>query len=157
MTAFSAAMAENLAKYYEFVSAQAHKWAGPLSQEQFWRNPFGYGNSPGHLLLHVTGNLNYYIGARIAATGYVRNRDLEFTDPARRSKDEVWEAFDRAIAMVTATIRSQSEEDWLREYSAERETEAKDRFTIVLRCAGHAYHHVGQLIYLCRELQKNSG
>ncbi|MBZ5526660.1 MAG: DinB family protein [Acidobacteriia bacterium] len=155
MAALSAAMAESLAKYYEYIAAQLHQWAGGLTQEQFWRNPRGYGNSAGHLVLHVTGNLNYYIGARLAGTGYVRNRDLEFTDASRRSKEEVLAAFDRTIVMVTTAIRSQSEEDWMREYSAEREPEARDRFTIVLRCAGHAYHHVGQMIYICRELEKS--
>ena len=97
----------------------------------------------------------YDIGARLAGTGYVRNRDLEFSESSRPPKDEVMAAFDRTIAMVTSAIRNQSEEDWTRPYSAEREPEARDRFTILLRCAGHAYHHVGQIIYLCRELAKN--
>jgi hypothetical protein len=35
-----------------------------------------------------------------------------------------------------------------------RESESKERLAIFLRCAGHAYHHVGQLIYLSRELTK---
>jgi hypothetical protein len=64
-----------LAGYYEFVAAQLHKWVDPLSNEKFWRKPCPYGNSVGHLVLHVTGNLNYYIGARVAETGYVRDRD----------------------------------------------------------------------------------
>ena len=155
MAALSEAVAESLAGYYEYIATQLHKWIDPLSPEQFWRKPYGYGNSAGHLVLHLTGNLNYYIGARLAGTGYVRNRDLEFSDPSQPPKDEVMAAFDRAIAMVTSAIRSQSEGDWTRPYSAEREPEARDRFTILLRCAGHAYHHVGQIIYLCRELAKN--
>jgi uncharacterized damage-inducible protein DinB len=155
MTALSAGVAEGLAGYYEYIAKQLHKWADPLSPEQFWRKPYDYGNSAGHLVLHLTGNLNYYIGARLAGTGYVRNRDLEFSEPSRPPKDEVLAAFDRAITMVTSAIRNQSEEDWTRPYSAEREPEARDRFSILLRCAGHAYHHVGQIIYLCRELGKN--
>jgi hypothetical protein len=35
-----------------------------------------------------------------------------------------------------------------------REPTAKDRFTIVFRSAAHAYHHVGQIIYLSKELTK---
>lgn len=155
MTALSAAVAEGLAGYFEYTATQLHKWADPLSPEQFWRKPYDYGNSAGHLVLHLTGNLNYYIGARLAGTGYVRNRDLEFSEPSQPPKDEVMAAFDRTIAMVASAIRNQSEEDWTRPYSADREPEARDRFTILLRCAGHAYHHVGQIIYLCRELAKN--
>lgn len=154
MTALPATVAESLVGYYEYIAAQLHKWADPLSPEQFWRKPYGYGNSAGHLVLHLTGNLNYYIGARLAGTGYVRNRDLEFNDPSQSPKDEVLAAFDCTIAMVTSAIRQQSEEDWTRPYSAEREPAARDRFTILLRCAGHAYHHVGQIIYLCREPTK---
>jgi uncharacterized damage-inducible protein DinB len=147
-------IAEDLAAYYEMVREQTHFWVDPLSEEQIWQRPFAHGNSVGHVLLHMTGNLSYYIGARVAENGYVRDRDREFTEKQRRSKEEVLLAFDRAIALVQATIRKQSELDWLRPYSAEREPEAKERFHIFLRCAGHAYHHVGQLIYLSRELTR---
>jgi len=41
--------------------------AVPLSEEQFWIKPFAFGNSFGHLVLHLTGNLNYYIGRRSRA------------------------------------------------------------------------------------------
>jgi uncharacterized damage-inducible protein DinB len=143
-----------LASEYHMRSADLHKWADPLSDEQFWRNPFSYGNSVGHLVLHLTGNLSYYIGSRVAETGYVRNRDLEFTESRRPSKAAVLRRFDETIAMVIATIEKQKDTDWTLPYSAEREPEAKDRFTIFLRCAAHLYHHVGQINYLSRELTK---
>lgn len=142
----------DLAAYYEMVREQAHRWVDPLTTEQLWKRPRRYGNSIGHLLLHITGNLNYYIGARVAKTGYVRDRDREFAEHDRKSKEEVLNAFDRAIAMVQETIRKQGADDWLKAYSAEREPEARERFNIYLRCAGHAYHHVGQIIYLAREV-----
>ncbi len=147
-------IAKDLAAYYGMVREQTHRWVDPLSEKQLWRRPFAHGNSVGHLLLHLTGNLNYYIGARVAETGYVRDREGEFTEPQARPKAEVLAAFDRTIAMVIETIEKQSDEDWLKAYSAVREPECSERFAIFLRCAGHAYHHVGQLIYLARELAK---
>ncbi len=147
-------IAEDLAAYYEMVRERVHKWAGDLSAEQLWRKPYPYGNSVGHLILHLTGNLHYYIGARIAETGYVRDRDREFTEPKPIPKEELFAAFDKAIAIVVDTIRKQNSADWLKEYSADREPEAKERFNIFLRSAGHAYHHVGQIIYLANELKK---
>jgi hypothetical protein len=54
---------------------------------------------------------------------------------------------------VTA-IRKQKAEDWGKAYTAEREPEAANRFQIFVRCAGHAYHHVGQIVYLSRELAR---
>lgn len=143
-----------LATYYEFVAQQLHQWADPLSNEQFWRKPYPYGNSVGHLVLHLTGNLSYYIGARVAETGYVRDRDREFTDKQPPPKQEALAAFDRVIAMVVATIRKQKAEDWSKSYTAQLEPEAADRFQIFVRCAGHAYHHVGQILYLSRELAR---
>jgi uncharacterized damage-inducible protein DinB len=142
--------------YYEYVAAHIHKWVDPLTQEQFWHNPFTYGNSVGHLILHMTGNLNYYIGTRVAETGYIRNRDREFTETAKPDKANVMRAFDQTIAMVVATIRKQTPEDWMATYSADREPEAAERFMIFLRCAGHANHHVGQLIFLSKELTRAS-
>jgi uncharacterized damage-inducible protein DinB len=147
-------VATGLAAYYQTVAAQLHKWADPLSNEQFWRKPYPYGNSVGHLVLHMTGNLNYYIGARVAETGYVRDRDREFTLQQPPKKDEALGMFDRTIAMVVATIRKQAAADWGRAYTAELEPEAADRFHIFVRCAGHAYHHVGQIVYLSRELAR---
>src|SRR5437879_9009735 len=69
----------DLADYYVMIQKQLHTWVDPLSAEQIWKRPYPYGNSVGHLLLHLTGNLNYYIGARVAETGYVRERSEEHT------------------------------------------------------------------------------
>lgn len=145
-----------LASEYRMRGAELHKWVDPLTDEQFWTNPYSYGNSVGHVVLHLTGNLNYYIGARVASTGYVRNRELEFTETRRAAKAEVLRNFDEAISMVTATLEKQQDDEWTFPYSAEREPEAKDRFTIFLRCAVHLYHHIGQINYLSRELTKSS-
>ena len=154
MSEISSAISTAFASEYRMRGVELHKWVDALTEEQFWRNPFAYGNSVGHLVLHLTGNLSYYIGARVAGTGYQRNRDLEFTESRRPSKSEVLHRFDETIAMVIATIERQSEADWTLPYTAEREPEAKDRFTIFLRCAVHLYHHIGQINYLSRELTK---
>ena len=154
MSELSDAVKTSLASEYRMRGAEVHKWVQPLSDEQFWTNPFDYGNSVGHLVLHLTGNLSYYIGARIAGTGYIRNRELEFTEGRRPWKAEVLRKFDETIAMVAATIEAQGETDWTLPYAAEREPEARDRFTAFLRCAVHLYHHVGQINYLSRELTK---
>jgi hypothetical protein len=63
--------------------------------------------------------------------------------------------FDRAFQLVVDTIRKQSPETWSAAYSAERNWE-KNRFAIILSCAAHADHHIGQIIYLSRELAAQS-
>jgi uncharacterized damage-inducible protein DinB len=152
MSGLSSVAADTFASFYEEVRDKIHKLVEPLSTEQLWQKPYPYGNSVGHLLLHLTGNLNHYIGARIAGTEYVRNRPLEFTDVSRRPKEEVLAAFDRAIDMVAATIRKQSPEDWLAEYSDPTTPRDHTRFAAIQRMAAHADHHAGQIIYLVKEL-----
>jgi hypothetical protein len=39
---------------------RVHTLAQELNEEQFWIKPYSYGNSFGNLVLHLTGNLNYY-------------------------------------------------------------------------------------------------
>ena len=152
MPELSTVVASTLASYYEEVRDRIHQLTAPISTEQLWTKPYRYGNSIGHLLLHLTGNLNYYIGAEIAGTGYIRNRPLEFRDTTKHPKEKVLADFDSAITMVAATIRKQSPGDWVAPYSAALEGEAHDRFTALFRMAAHAYHHTGQIIYLVKEL-----
>jgi len=142
-----------LTERYTKLAEMVRDLAAPLSEAQLWTKPFEFGNSFGHLVLHLTGNLNYYVGAQIAATGYVRDRPREFSETTRPSKAEVLKKFDEAIEMVLQTIRLQSEEDWSAPYSAVG-PDAPDRFGIVLACATHLHHHVGQMMYLAFELKQ---
>jgi uncharacterized damage-inducible protein DinB len=129
--------------------------ASPVSEEHFWQKPFSYGNSFGHLVLHLTGNLNYYIGAQIAQTGFARDRPREFNDPNPPSKKEALEGLQDAVAMAITTIGKQSYEDWTKEYWAEG-TNCTTNLEMVLQCAAHMQHHIGQMIYLNHEWQKKA-
>jgi Protein of unknown function (DUF1572) len=108
----------SLAEYFQMrVQAMVHKVLEPLSSEQIWQRPFPYRNRIGNLILHLTGNLNYYIGAQIAGTGYIRHRDLEFSD-CRKPKDELLRGFDEAIGTAIRTVAAQSDRDWSTPYDA---------------------------------------
>ncbi len=148
-------MVAGLEARYKKLTSRIRELAGPLSDEQFWIKPFPYGNSFGHLVLHLTGNLNYYVGAQIAQTGYVRDRPREFAETARPPKAETLKKFDDAIDVVLRTIRSQSPEDWSKPYTAVG-SDSPDRFDMVLQCATHLDHHIGQMIYLGFEFTRKS-
>jgi uncharacterized damage-inducible protein DinB len=141
-----------LCLHYERVRQKAHSLVDPLSDEQLWRRPYGYGNSVGHLLLHLTGNLSYYIGAKIAGSGYVRDRPKEFADTSKRSKEDVLRSLDAAVDLVLATARAQSADDWHAPFEAVGAEDVKNRLSMFVRCAAHFDHHTGQMIYLCKEL-----
>jgi uncharacterized damage-inducible protein DinB len=144
-----------LADRYVNNAARIRELAAPLTDTQFWQKPFPFGNSFGHLVLHLTGNLSYYIGAQIAKTGYIRDRPREFTDPNPPSKAEALQRFDDAVAIVVKTIHAQSSEDWSAEYTAVGET-VLNRLDMAIRCAAHMQHHIGQMIYLGYELDRQT-
>jgi len=145
-----------LADRYLKNAARVRDLAEPLSNVQFWQKPFAFGNSFGHLVLHLTGNLNYYIGAQIAATGYVRDRSREFTDPNPPAKDEALKRLEDAVAMVVRTIQAQAASDWSAEYAAVG-TPSQNRLDMVMLCAAHMQHHIGQMIYLGYEWGRRAG
>jgi hypothetical protein len=149
-------LASSLVDHYIKNAATVRELAAPLTPTQFWQKPFPYSNSFGHLVLHLTGNLNYYVGAQIANSGYVRNRPREFDDPDPPSKDEALKHFDEAVGMVLKTIREQSPQDWGAEYSGVG-ADARNRLAMILQCAAHIQHHIGQMIYIGYEWSRKSG
>ena len=149
MDNLSQAVATNFVNSYHDASERVHTLCDKLSEEQFWTRPFQYGNSFGHLTLHIIGNLNHFIGARIANTGYVRDREREFIDQSHPSKAAVLSELDKVVSLVVETIKAQKADDWSRKYEAtDSPSFIQDRFGVFLRCATHFHHHVGQMIYL---------
>ena len=114
-----------------------------LPKEKFWARPFPFGNSVGHLVLHLTGNLNHYIGAKIGGTGYVRDRPREFTEPAEAPAEQVLEGFHAAVETVVRTIRSLDAEGLVVPVSEEMPIET--RFGLLLVFAAHLNNHIGQM------------
>jgi hypothetical protein len=49
-------------------------------EDNLWRKPEGISNSAGNLALHLTGNINFHIGTTLAHNGYLRNREMEFSE-----------------------------------------------------------------------------
>ena len=147
MSDLNSILASALAERYTSNATRVHELAASLTNSQFWQKPFPFRNSFGHLVLHLTGNLNYYIRAQIANTGYVRDRPQEFADLNPPSKDEVLQHFDDAVVMVLRTIREQSADDWSTSYSGVG-SDCKNRLAMVVQCAAHMQHHIGQMIYL---------
>jgi DinB superfamily len=142
-----------LADRYAANLARVRELAGALTEEQFWTKPFPYGNSFGHLVLHLTGNLNYYIGAQIENSGYVRDRQREFTAPSPPSKEKALEGLDDAVVMVIKSVRGHLPADWTKPYSGVG-TICSTHLDIVVQCAAHMQHHIGQMIYIANEWQR---
>lgn len=147
MSNFSQVASQGFGYYFRDFLAKVYDIADDLSEQEFWSNPYPYGNSIGHLILHITGNLKYYIGAELASTGYARDREMEFTDPTPPSKEVALKELEGAVDAVIATLEKQTDDDWSAAYRAEGVDDVADRFSIFLRCAIHFNHHIGHMSY----------
>src|SRR5689334_9593708 len=123
--------------------------AEPLSEAQFWRKPVDPGNSVGHLVLHLTGNLSHFVGAQLGGTGYVRDREREFTEASPPPKAEALAKLDAAVATFGRVVGGLSADDLLRPHP-------EQRFGTVLnglvRLVAHFALHRGQVSYIVRLL-----
>jgi uncharacterized damage-inducible protein DinB len=142
----SAVVADELCFYFSYLATRVERAARSLPPERLWARPFPFGNSVGHLVLHLTGNLNHYVGNMIAGTGYVRDRPGEFTDPAEEPIDVILDRFHDAVAMVVRTIRSLGDEGLMTPVADQRPI--RTRFGLLLVCAAHMNNHIGQMSYL---------
>jgi len=117
--------------------------------ESVWRTPPSVSNSAANLALHVAGNLQHFVGAVLGGTGYVRNRELEFS---RRSgsRADVKAEVQAARRAVTETLGRLPEGAFEREYpepvgGLRLRT---DRF--LMHLCSHAAYHLGQAGYARR-------
>jgi hypothetical protein len=73
--------------------------------EMPWTTRTGLPNTGGTLALHLVGNLRHFIGAQLGGTGYVRNREVEFSSD-RLTRADILEEIDKARTDVDRTLRS---------------------------------------------------
>jgi uncharacterized damage-inducible protein DinB len=121
----------------------------PLSEEDFWRKPVDPGNSAGHLVLHLTGNLNHMVGAKLGNTGYLRDREREFTEKNVPSKAEVLARLDEAVATFRRVVEGLDERRL-----AEAHPEARLGLVLpaLMHLVAHFAIHRGQISYIVRLL-----
>jgi len=122
-------------------------------ESNIWKVADGIINSGGNLCLHLVGNLNHFIGTNLGSTGYVRNRDLEFSDKGI-SRDDLLARIDDVTDVVKSTIGALSSKSLLEDYPEELFGEQADSGTILAYMSGHLSYHLGQLNYHRRLLDK---
>jgi uncharacterized damage-inducible protein DinB len=133
----------------EGLRDEVRKLAEPLSEADFWRKPLEPGNSVGHLVLHLTGNLSHFVGGQLGGTGYVRDRDREFTDPAPPPKAEALARLDAAVATFRRVVEALPPE---RLAAAHPEPRLGPVVHALVHLVAHFALHRGQMTYLTRLL-----
>ncbi|WP_375558743.1 DUF1572 family protein [Bernardetia sp. OM2101] len=123
------------------------------NEENMWKIEGEVLNSAGNLCLHLIGNLNHFIGAEIGKTGYIRERELEFSQK-NIPKKELIEKLEEVIKIVDTSIKSLGEEGLYSETSVPKFTEKQTNAFLLLHLHAHLNYHLGQINYHRRLLDK---
>jgi len=119
------------------------------NEEDLWRTQGSVKNSSGNLALHIIGGLNYLIGATLAKTGYVRNRDQEFIRKGVARKDLVAQ-LEELILMISKTLNAFTQEHMEAEYPLMFDDMRTSTSYVLLQLSLHLNYHLGQVNYLRR-------
>lgn len=111
-----------------------------------WRQVPGAPNVGGTLALHLAGNLQHYVGARLGGTGYVRDRDAEFS---RRDvqRDEILRTIDAAVDAVDRTLSRLDSGVLARPFPEPIGGCTVEAGDFLLHLAAHFAFHLGQIDY----------
>ena len=112
-------------------------------------------NSGGNLCLHLVGNLKAFIGATLGGSGYVRQRDLEFSTKGT-PRAELIKGVDETLEVVLASLDKVTSEQLEQDYPivvfADKGPMTTEYFLIHL--ATHLSYHLGQINYHRRLFDK---
>jgi len=117
-----------------------------------WKTVAGISNSAGNLCLHLVGNLNTYIGAELGQSGYIRNRELEFSQKDI-PREELIRKIEGTIEVVTQTLDCLPAEVFGQEYPLLVLKEKTSTGYFLTHLAVHLGYHLGQINYHRRILE----
>lgn len=116
------------------------------SESNLWRIDKDIANSAGNLCLHLVGNLNTYIGAEFGKTGYVRDRDLEFSQK-NIPRDELVKMIEDTITVLAKGLDKLKESDLEKEYPILGLKEKTSTGYFLIHLTVHLGYHLGQVNY----------
>ncbi|HEX5724110.1 MAG TPA: DUF664 domain-containing protein [Longimicrobiaceae bacterium] len=113
--------------------------------ESPWRMLPGISNPGGTLALHLSGNLRHFVGALLGGSGYVRDRDAEFSTRSL-TRRELTERIDATLAEVTAALDGRELEPDA-DFPGPVMGMAVRTDEFLLHLAAHLAYHLGQVDY----------
>jgi uncharacterized damage-inducible protein DinB len=132
-------MARDLAKLKLEISSYK-------TEAAIWKLEGEIKNTAGNLCLHLCGNLQHYVGAVLGQSGYVRNRDAEFSARDLSQAALVTEiettkqVIEKTLAALTAVVLEQP-------YPEVVLGKPTTTGFFLIHLAGHLNYHLGQINY----------
>ena len=116
-----------------------------VNHEDLWKKDRDINNSAGNLCLHILGSLNHFIGALLGNTGYVREREKEFTSSSKVEK--MSSDIERTIVMIRQVISAIPEVDFNKNYPVPVLGKELTIGFFLVHLTTHLNYHLGQVNY----------
>lgn len=116
------------------------------SEEDIWKIKEGISNSAGNLTLHLVGNLKHFIGATLGKTGYVRERDKEFSEkniPRHLLINDVKDT----IAIIKNTLSKLNTDSLEQDFPITLNNMVSSTASVLVYLLAHLNYHLGQVNY----------
>ncbi len=127
----------------ERLRQELHLYKNPSTM---WQIAPGTSNSAGNLALHLVGNLRHFIGHELGKSGYIRERDLEFS-LKNVQFSELNELLDVCASEISAAFDSLTPTDLLKEFPKDVGGVKQNTSFVLLHLLGHFSYHLGQINY----------
>lgn len=138
------------AQFLEFYIRDLQKLKEEIAayrdEANIWKTSGQVSNSAGNLTLHLIGNLNHFFGATLGGTGYVRQRDLEFTTTGTPRATLLGE-LDHTIAMMQATFSKLDNAALEGIFPVMKHDKQETTGHFMIHLYGHLAYHLGQVNY----------
>lgn len=115
-------------------------------EADLWKKPGGVPNSAGNLCLHLNGNLQHFFGAILNDSGYMRDRDAEFSK-TNVPRAEMLADIDTTLDVVKTTLAKLTDADLAATYPIEVFGKPMTTGWFLTHLATHLTWHFGQINY----------
>ncbi len=122
------------------------------NEENLWKTEGSVKNSSGNLVLHIIGGSNYFIGSLLAKTGYVRDRNQEFSEKGI-PREELVQRIEALRQLTTTTLNSLTPGRMEEEYPIPFDDKMVGVSYVLVQLLAHLNYHLGQVNYLHRILE----
>lgn len=119
------------------------------NEDDLWRTSGSIRNSAGTLAVHLAGNLSHFVGAVLGGTGYVRDRDAEFSG-TRVPRTEILRRVEEARGAVRVALEGVGREAMDAPFPARAPASlgpAPTTRLMLIHLATHLGYHLGQVDY----------
>lgn len=122
------------------------------SEGNLWIKEAGISNSAGNLALHLSGNLQHFLGTVLSKSDYVRDREFEFN--GKVTQEELVSRIRASRQTVRVALDNLTPEDFSKTYPLQPFGFEMSTEYFLVHLYSHFSYHLGQINYHRRLLDK---